>query len=98
MKDLVAGMVAQATEKLAGIPEEKVAALEEKMTFDFEMYLALLNSNAFAVASGKLSQVDAQAIHAYVGEAGPDRLNGQPLAVRITLMHILASLVGAKAN
>jgi len=95
----VASMVVRMQCKLDAAEKEgkDLTALDEINEFNMDEYFALQNHKTLAVAEGVLTLDEGMTVYSYMGEAGPEKVNKQSLAVRIVLTKLLAEFMGIKA-
>ena len=95
----VANMVVTMQEKLDAAEAEgkDLTALDEINEFNMDEYFALQNHKTLAAAEGVLTLDEGMTVYSYMGEAGPEKVNKQSLAVRIVLTKLLAEFMGIKA-
>jgi hypothetical protein len=101
MNRVVAGierMKAQIADRIAkGLTTaEKVEETRKALDMEWDEYTTFQNLKSIAVTSGKLTLDEGMTIYNYLGEAGPDKFNGQPVEVKATLTQILRELLQAK--
>jgi len=94
----IAKMKAQIETRIANgiVTAEKVEETRKALDLQWDEYVAFQNLKSIAVTSGKLSPDEGMTIYNYLGEAGPDHFNGQPVEVKATLTQILRELLQAK--
>jgi len=94
----IARMKAQIEERIAKgiVTAAKVEETRKALDMDFVEYAKLQELKSLAVASGKLSLDEGMTIYNYLGEAGPDKFNGQPVEVKAVLTKILKELLVAR--
>jgi len=93
--EAIARMKAQVEERIAKgiVTAARVEEARKTLDMDFVEYAKLQELKSLAVASGKLSLDEGMTIYNYLGEAGPDKFNGQPVEVKTVLTKILKELV-----
>jgi len=94
----IARMKAQIEERIAKgiVTAAKVEETRKALDMDFVEYAKLQELKSLAVASGKLSLDEGMTIYNYLGEAGPDKFNGQPVEVKAVLTQMLKELLVAR--
>lgn len=92
-------MKAQIEDRIAKgiVTADKVEETRKALDIQWDEYTAFQNLKSIASISGKLSLDEAMTVYNYLGEAGPDHFNGQPVEVKATLTQLLQELLRAKA-
>jgi hypothetical protein len=75
---------------------EKVEETRKALDMQWDEYTAFQNLKSIASVSGTLTLDEAMTIYNYLGEAGPDHFNAQPVEVKVILTQVLQELLRAK--
>lgn len=93
MKAQIEGRIAQGIVTAAKVEETRKA-----LDIQWDEYTAFQNLKSIASISGTLTLDEAMTIYNYLGEAGPDHFNGQPVEVKAVLTQVLQELLRAKVK
>lgn len=75
------------------ITQKRLDELNQELNFQWDEYVRFQQLKSLAVVSGKLSQEEGMTIYNFLGESGPDKVNSQPLEVKVVLTQILSELI-----
>ncbi len=94
----IARMKAQVEARIAQgiVTAAKVEETRKALDIQWDEYVAFQELKSLASISGKLSLDEAMTVYNYLGEAGPDHFNGQPVEVKATLTQLLRELLQSK--
>lgn len=96
----IARMKAQIEDRIAkGLTTaDKVEETRKALDMQWDEYTVFQNLKSIASISGTLTLDEAMTIYNYLGEAGPDHFNGQPVEVKVILTQVLQELLRAKVK
>lgn len=94
----IARMKAQIADRIAKgiITADKVEETHKALDLQWDEYTAFQNLKSIASVSGALTLDEAMTVYNYLGEAGPDHFNGQPVEVKAVLTQLLRELLQRK--
>lgn len=72
---------------------EKANETHKALDFDWQEYARFQELKSLAVQMGKITTEEGMTIYNYLGEAGPEKVNSQPLEVKIVLTQLLAKFL-----
>jgi hypothetical protein len=72
---------------------EKANQTHKALDFDWQEYTRFQELKSHAVSMGKITTEEGMTIYNYLGEAGPEKVNNQPLEVKIVLTQLLAKFL-----
>lgn len=94
----IARMKAQLDARISATPSAAAKVEETRRALDMQWdeYVIFQDLKSLAVTSGRLSLDEGMTIYNYLGEAGPDKFNDQPVEVKVILTQVLQELLSAK--
>jgi len=95
MNRILAGIErAKAAIASKNLPAEKLAEVSSNMDMELDEYCRFQELKSIAVCNGKLTLDEAQTVYNFLGNT-PEHFNKQPLAVKVVLTQVFASLLKA---
>ena len=81
----VLAAVAKYKARIDKLSLDSLKSLDDKNQWDFDEFYSMQNLKTIAQLNQTITYDEAMTIYNYLGEAGPDRINNQPLEVRLAL-------------